>query len=266
MKLRFKRSQLCIPYAVFLAFFVVFPLLIVFYYAFTDKNGHLTLNNFSTLFSDSTVVSTILISLVIAFITTAICLILAYPVAYILARSKFKKRNILLVLFIMPMWINFVLRINALKELLSLLGMLGNSNFINTIIGMVYDFLPFMILPLYSTLIKLDKSLLEASSDLGASNFSTFLKITLPLSMPGITSGITMVFMPTMTCYVISDTLGLGHITIIGKLIERYFGYANNWNMGSAIALFLLVIIFASTLISGKLKQDNTPSRGQKLW
>lgn len=267
MKMRFSRSQLCIPYSLFLILFVIFPLLILLFYGFTDATGAITLKNFGRFFSNPTAISTMLISIGLGLITTAICLLLAYPVAYILARSQLRKRNVLLLLFIMPMWINFVLRINALKEMLDLLGMLGKNNFLNTVLGMVYDFLPFMILPLYTTLIKLDKSLLEASADLGATKSHTFFKVIFPLSMPGIVSGITMVFMPTMTSYVISDTLGLGHVTIIGKQIEQYFiGASKDWHMGSTIAFILLVIIFVTTLVSGKFRDSNLEQRGARLW
>lgn len=266
MKIRFSRSQLCIPYGVFLAVFVALPLLIVIYFAFTDKNGVFSLANFGNFFTDTALINTMVISIVIGAATTALCLLIGYPVAYILARSGWRQKYVILLLFIMPMWINFVLRINALREFLQLIGMLGKLNFLNTVLGMVYDFLPFMILPLYTTLIKIDKSLLEASADLGASAGKTFLNITLPLSTPGILSGITMVFMPTMTCYVISDSLGLGNITIIGKQIEHFFGRGDNWNMGSAVALILLLIVFLSALLTNKLKGANIDNRGQTLW
>ena len=161
------------------------------------------------------------------------------------------------------MWINFVLRAMALKELMSLIGIFGKYNFLNTIIGMVYDFLPFMILPLYTTLIKMDKSLEEAAKDLGATGFKVFYKVTLPLSFPGIMSGVSMVFLPVMSCYVITDTFGNGKIPLIGKLIESHFLTGNNWNLGSAIALIMLAIMFISMLISGGFKAEN--SRGNAL-
>ena len=267
MKLKFSRKSLCIPYSVFLILFVIFPLLILLYYGFTDASGRVTLGNFGKFFTNPTTISTMLISIGLALITTLICLLLAYPTAFILARSGIKRRNVLLLLFIMPMWINFVLRINALKEMLDLVGMLGKYNFLNTVLGMVYDFLPFMILPLYTTLIKLDGNLLEASADLGAGKTHTFFKVILPLSMPGILSGITMVFMPTMTSYVVSDTLGQGHVYIIGKQIEQYFiGTYRDPHIGSTIAFILLIIIFATTLISGKFRDENLERRGAQLW
>lgn len=262
------RKNLALPYGLFLVLFVVFPLLLILFYAFTDNvTGAFTLNNFIGFFSSSSAISTLFLSFALAALTTALCLLIGYPVAYILSKSKASESSILLMLFIMPMWINFVLRASAMKELLTLLGMVSNENsFINTLIGMVYDFLPFMILPLYTTLIKLDKSVLEAASDLGANPATVFTKVTVPLSMPGIVSGITMVFMPTMTCYVISDTLGLGNVTIIGKMIEDNFGTANNWNRGSAIAFILLLIIFMFMLVTGGFKNEEGSARGTGLW
>lgn len=267
MKIHFSRRQLIIPYGLFLALFVVIPLLFIVYYAFTDgSTGVFSLGNFIKFFSSSTSLTTLLVSIGIAILTTLICLVIAYPIAYILARSNLKKKNVLLMLFVLPMWINFVLRINALREFLDLIGILNKAHLFNSILGMVYDFLPFMILPLYTTLIKMDKSVLEASADLGGNPFITFTQITLPLSMPGIMSGITMVFMPTMTNYVITDTLGLGHITIIGKLIEECFGSRADWHLGSAIALVLLVIIFVSMLCTGGFKEEEKSARGAGIW
>ena len=256
MRLRFSRKTLGIPYAVFLLFFVIIPMLVIIFYAFTDKEMHISFENFIRFFSDPTKLSTIVYSLVIALITTAVCLLIAYPVAYILARSKMKKKFVILLLFVTPMWINFVLRVNAIRELLNWIGLLGEANYFNTIFGMVYDFLPFMILPLYTTLLKIDESLYEASADLGGNTFTTFTRITLPLSMPGIASGITMVFLPSMTNYVVSDMLGNSKVTIIGKFIYEYFG--TNWHMGSMVALILLIVVFLSTWLTGAFKEETT--------
>ncbi len=262
-KLRFSRKTLGIPYAVFLLFFVLAPMFVIVFYAFTDKNNQISFMNFINFFSDPTKLSTILYSIVIALITTLVCLLIAYPVAYILARSKMKKKYIILLLFVTPMWINFVLRINAIRELLNWIGLLGEANYFNTIFGMVYDFLPFMILPLYTTLSKIDNSLYEASADLGGNAFTTFTRVTLPLSMPGIMSGITMVFLPSMTNYVVSDMLGNSKVTIIGKFIETYFG--SDWHMGSMIALILLVVVFVATMATGGFSSDENNARGANL-
>lgn len=260
----FSRSQLCIPYAVFLLFFVVFPLLLIVYYAFTAKTGEFTFANFRWFFENPASLKNLFSSMLLGIITTAVCLVIGYPVAYILSRIKSHRRTVLLLLFIMPMWINFVLRAMAMKELLSLIGIYGKHDYISVVIGMVYDYLPFMILPLYTTLIKMDKSLEEAAMDLGASRVNVFVKVTLPLSAAGIMSGVTMVFLPSMTCYVISDTFGNGKITIIGKLIETWFGSGSNWHYGSVVALILLVIMFLCTLLTGGFsKEENV--RGTAL-
>lgn len=259
----FSRKQLCIPYGLFLALFVVLPLILIVFYAFTDQNGSISFSNFIRFFSSATTLSTLIISILLALATTLICIIIAYPVAYILANSNLNKGGTLLMLFIMPMWINFVLRAMAMKDLLTIIGVFNFNNYLNVIIGMVYDYLPFMILPIYTVLSKMDKSYVEAGKDLGASSFKTFTKITFPLSMGGIASGITMVFMPTMTCYVISDTFGNGLITIVGKLIDEQFTTFQNWNFGSAMAMVLLVIMLISMWLTGGFKNEDT--RGTNL-
>jgi len=262
MKLRFSRKYLCIPYAVFLLFFVIAPMLVILFYAFTDKNNNFSFTNFIRFFSDPMKLSTIVYSIVIALITTVLCLLIAYPVACILARSKMKRKHVILLLFITPMWINFVLRVNAIRELMNWIGILGETNYFNTVFGMVYDFLPFMILPLYTTISKIDPSLYEASADLGGNAATSFFRITVPLSAPGILSGITMVFLPSMTNYVVSDMLGNSKITIIGKFIETYFG--TDWHMGSMIALILLVVVLISSLLTGGFKSEENV-RGANL-
>ena len=167
------------------------------------------------------------------------------------------------------MWINFVLRTAAMKELLFAIGMYRSNklSLVNTVIGMVYDYLPFTILPLYTVLIKLDKNVLEASADLGATSAQTFWKVVVPLSAPGIVSAVTMVLLPTTTSYVISDTLGNGNVTIIGKLIEDQFSTMFDWHAGSAIAMILLVLIFLTMLITGKFSSgEEINTRGGGLW
>lgn len=189
----------------------------------------------------------------LAVVVTIVCLLVAYPVAYILAQSNLKRKSVILMLFILPMWINFTLRITALKEVLSLIeGNLAFYPFINTVIGMTYDFLPFMILPLYTVLDKMDKSVIEAAADLGANNFQTFVKVILPLSVPGIVSGVSMVFLPAMTNYVVLDML-YNSTYIMGSLIGSYFS-AYDWHNGSMIALILLVIICVVSLVSAEVQ------------
>ena len=263
MKFYFSRKQLCIPYAAFLICFVIAPLFVVLYYAFTNGEGRFTAANLTGFFSSPNTIGTLFYSLLIAVTTTCACLLIAYPAAYILARSKMKKKTVLLALFIVPMWINFTLRIVALKEVLTMLeGNLAYHPFLNTIIGMTYDFLPFMILPLYTTLIKMDDSLLEAAYDLGAGKSEAFSRVTLPLSTPGIVSGVTMVFLPAMTNYVILDML-YNSTYIMGSLIGSYF-HAYDWNSGSMISIVLLLIIFVLTWATNGFREDES-ERGALL-
>ncbi len=261
----FQRSQLCIPYGLFLVCFVLAPLVVIIYYAFTNGEGKPTLENLTGFFSSPNTIGTLVYSLGIAVSTTCVCLLLAYPIAYILARSKMKHKSVVLMIFVMPMWINFTLRITALKEILTVLeGNLAYHPFLNTLIGMTYDFLPFMILPIYTTLLKLDNSLLEAAADLGADTVQTFMKVTFPLSVPGIISGIVMVFLPSMTNYVVLDML-YNSTYIMGSLIGAYFS-AYDWHNGSMIALILLVIILLFTLFTNRYAdEDAGSSRGGVL-
>ncbi len=263
MSFRFNRKQLCIPYGLFLVCFVVAPLLVICYYAFTNGEGQFTLNNFIGFFTSPNTIGTLVYSFAIAITTTVVCVLLAYPIAYILARSNLKYKSTIVMIFVLPMWINFTLRITALKEILTMIeGNLAFHPFLNSVIGMTYDFLPFMILPMYTTLLKLDNSLLEASADLGASPYKTFIKVTLPLSLPGIVSGIVMVFLPSMTNYVVLDML-YNSTYIMGSLIGSYFS-ANDWHNGSMIALILLVIILLFTIFTNKY-DDESENRGGAL-
>ena len=262
--LRFNRKYLCIPYAVFLILFVIAPLFVIVYYAFTNGQGQFSFANFTNFFTSTNTLGTLLYSFSLAIVTTLVCLVIAYPTAYILARSNFKKKYVLLLLFILPMWINFTLRVTALKEILSVIeGNISLYPFLNSVIGMTYDFLPFMILPLYTSLLKLDKSLLEAASDLGANKFTVFLRVTLPLSVPGIISGVTMVLLPSMTNYVVLDMLQ-NSTFIMGSLIGSYFN-AYDWNGGSMISLILLVIIFIVTLVTNRFSDKDAGARGAVL-
>ena len=252
---RFSRKTLGIPYALFLLLFVVSPLIVLFYYAFTNGEGQFTIANFTGFFTDPNTMGTLCYSFAIALVTTLVCLLIAYPVAYILAKSHFKKKSVLVMLFIMPMWINFSLRITALKEILTLIeGNLAYYPFLNAVCGMTYDFLPFMILPLYNTISKLDDSLIEAAKDLGAND---------RVSVPGIVSGVSMVFLPAMTNYVVLDML-YNSTYIMGSLIGSYFA-AYNWHGGSMIALILLAIICAFTLLRRGMEDDDQTIGGALL-
>ena len=262
--LRFSRKQLGIPYALFLICFVVAPLFVIIYYAFTNGEGRFTFDNLTGFFTSPNTIGTLAYSCLLAIATTLVCLLLAYPIAYILARSEMKRKSVIVMMFVLPMWINFTLRITALKEVLTVIeGNLAFHPFLNSVIGMTYDFLPFMILPIYTTILKLDGSLMEAAVDLGANSFQTFVKVTLPLTVPGIVSGIVMVFLPSMTNYVVLDML-YNSTYIMGSLIGSYFS-AYNWNGGSMIALVLLVIILVFTLVTNKYTDDDGGSRGGAL-
>ena len=250
MKNVLSRRSLGIPYGIFLLIFVAAPLLVLVYYAFTDGTGQFTMANLLNFFTDPNTLGTLCYSFVLAIVTTLVCLLIAYPAAYILTQSHFRRTGVIIMLFVLPMWINFTLRITALKEILSLVeGNLAFYPFLNTVIGMTYDFLPFMILPLYTTLSRLDRNVIEAASDLGADNFQTFTRVILPVSVPGIVSGVSMVFLPAMTNYVVLDML-YNSTYIMGSLIGSYFA-AYDWHNGSMIALILLIIICVVTIISG---------------
>ena len=257
--LKFSRKSLGIPYAVFLVLFVAMPLIVLLYSAFTNGQGQFTIANLTGFFTDPNTLGTLCYSFAIALVTTVTCLLLAYPTAYILATSSLKQKEVLLLLFIMPMWINFSLRITALKEILTVIeGNLARYPFLNAVVGMTYDFLPFMILPIYNTISRLDTSLIEAAKDLGANDRSAFFKVTLPLSMPGIVSGVSMVFLPAMTNYVVLDML-YNSTYIMGSLIGSYFA-AYNWHGGSMIALILLAIIILFTLLTRGMEEDDASS------
>lgn len=254
---RFSRKQLCIPYALFLICFVVLPLAVIVYYAFTDGSGRFTLDNLISFFTNGNTIGTLCYSVVIAAVVTAVCLLIAYPVAYVLARSGLKRGPVILMLFIMPMWINFTLRITALKEILTLLeGNLSLHPFLNTVIGMTYDYLPFMILPIYNVMSKIDKDVIEAAQDLGATVFVTFRKIIVPLSLPGVISGVTMVFIPSMSEFVVADILGGSKILLLGNVIEQEFNLSNNWNLGSGLSIVLMVFILISMAVMNRSKAE----------
>lgn len=254
---------LSIPYIVWMAIFVVTPLILVVAYAFTSKSGRLTLENFARMGSFWSVFTR---SVLLALIATIICLLIGYPLAYALAREGPRLQRIFLMLIMLPMWMNFLLRTYAwmtilentglINWILTLLG-LPNINIINTqgavVLGMVYNYLPFMVLPIYSVIVKIDKSVVEAAQDLGANSFRVFTKITLPLSLPGVLSGITMVFVPSVSTFVISRLLGGGKSMLLGDLIEMQFlGSAYNPHLGSAISLIMMIIIVVCMMIMNR--------------
>ena len=244
-----KRSSWSIPYLVFLIIFVVLPLVLIAIYAFQDGQGHFTLANITRFFSDADSLGTFALSLEVAIENTVICILLGYPAAWILANKNLNRSAVTIVLFILPMWINALMRTLATAELFNMLGItLGKGTLLY---GMVYDYLPFMIYPIYNTLNKMDKSYAEAAEDLGATPFQVFTKVTVPLSMPGVTSGILMVFMPTVSTFAISEFLTNNKIKLFGTIIQENIN-SSMWNYGSALALIMLIIIGITSLFSSE--------------
>lgn len=248
-----KRSYWSIPYLVFLLLFVLLPLVLVAIYAFQDGAGRFTFANITRFFTDSDALATFALSIEVAAENTVLCLLLGYPVAWILTNSNLNRSSITIVLFILPMWINALMRTLATAELFSVLGFnLGKGTLL---FGMVYDYLPFMIYPIYNVLQKMDKSYAEAAEDLGATPWQVFWKVTVPLSMPGVTSGILMVFMPTVSTFAISEFLTNNKIKLFGTIIQENIN-SSMWNYGAALSLVMLVIIGITTLFSDKGQEN----------
>lgn len=248
-----KKSTWAVPYFVFLVLFVVLPLLLIAVYAFTDNHGSFTLSNITAFFTEPKIVNSFLVSLEVALENTLICILIGYPAAYILADRKLNRSSLTAVLFILPMWINALMRTLATAEIFNSIGIgLGKGTLL---FGLTYDYLPFMIYPIYTILSKMDRNYIEAAQDLGASPAKVFLKVTLPLSMPGVMSGVMMVFMPTVSTFAISEILTNNTIQLFGSIIQEQF---NNlmWNQGAALSLAMLIIIGLSTLLQ-KNKDDN---------
>lgn len=267
------------PYILWLAVFIVVPLFLVLFYAVTVPEGgslKFTMENLKR-FLDKNYLDVLWISVKLALETTVITLILGYPVGLIIAKEKPSRRNTMVLLFMIPMWMNFLLRTYAW---LTLLGKNGIINFIVTLLGfeplnllyndgavllgMVYNFLPFMVLPIYSVLAKIDDSLIEAAEDLGANKYQIFAKVILPLSVPGIITGITMVFMPAVSTFVISRLLGGGQYMLIGNLIEQQFLWVGDWHFGSAISIIMMIFILITMAITSKFDVQKEGSSG--LW
>lgn len=266
MKFRFQRKYLSLPYILFFLLFIIVPIALIVFYAFTDKTtGAFSFSNLIKFFSDSTNINVLIISLTYAILNTLLCLLIGYPIAYFLADKKINKSAILVTLFIMPMWINFVIRTGATRDLLSWINLSGGTYpELATLIGLVYNYLPFTILPLYTTMAKMDRSQIEASKDLGANGFQTFTRVIIPLTMPGIVSAATMVFMPTISSYVISDILSEYNVVLFGTYIDLYFNQ-NDWNFGSFMALIMLVLILVSVLITRKFSNDDNEGK-ESIW
>ena len=242
-----KRSNWSIPYVIFMVVFVVLPLVLVLVYAFQDGSGHFTFANISKFFTDRDALSTFAVSVEVALENTLICILLGYPAAWLLANKKYNKSAVTIILFIMPMWINALMRTLATAQLFTMLGVtLGKGTLL---FGMVYDYLPFMIYPIYNVLSKMDKSYAEAAVDLGATPWTAFWKVTVPLSMPGVASGVLMVFMPTVSTFAISEFLTNNKIKLFGTIIQENIN-SSAWNYGAALAFIMLIIIGITSVFS----------------
>jgi len=266
------------PYLIWSIIFIVVPIFLVIYFSLINSDGTFTLDNYKKLFN-SLYMLVFFNSIKLALISTIICLFLGYPAAYIVSKSKLKARNLLMLFLIIPMWMNFLLRTYAWMSILGKNGIINRMltfigfsevNILYTngavILGMVYNFLPFMIIPIYTVLIKIDKDVIKAASDLGANRFVVFKRVVLPLSIPGIMSGITMVFMPAVSTFVISKLLGGGQFMLIGNLIESQFTTVGDWYFGSAISILMMVIILISMAILSKFDNTGDVKGGGHLW
>lgn len=259
-KLRLTKKVFSIPYILFLLLFVVIPLVLILVNAFLDNGNNLTLDNFKTFFTSKSSLVVLGNSLLVGLITTALCLLIGYPVAYFL--SKMSSGRILVLLYIIPMGVNFLIRTLATKAIFIALGIeLGMGT---VIFGMVYNYLPFMILPLHTTLSGIDKSYAEAAHDLGADKTTVFLKTTLPLSVSGILSGITMVFIPTISTYAISQLLSNGKIFLFGDSIQLSFEQGM-YGVGSIMSLVMLVFVLLSNFVMNKFNRNSNAVR-RSLW
>ena len=242
------RKSWTIPYAIFAAVFVVLPLLLIVVFAFTDENGAFTLYNFSKFMSHPEAINTFVYSIGIAFANTLLCVLLGYPAAWILSQTHMRNASTVVMLFVLPMWVNILVRTLATVALFDFADIpLGEGALL---FGMVYNFLPFMVLPIYNALEKIDKNVINAARDLGADGRITFLRVIFPLSLPGVISGVTMVFIPALTTFVVSSLLGGGKILLIGNVIEQEFMVAYDWNLGSGLSLVLLIFIIINVVIS----------------
>ena len=255
-----KRTTFALPYLALSIIFVVVPLFIMLYYAFTDGSGHFSFSNFGHFFSRPNIMLVMGRSFLIALLTTVICFLLAYPLALALSSTALNGKFVLVMLFILPMWINSLLRTYTVKIVLSLLNI--SNAWVAVTTGMVYDFFPFMLMPLYSVLSGMDRSLIEASHDLGASAATTLFKVKLPLSLPGIVSGVLMVFMPTVSTFAISDILGDTSTYMFGNIINQWFANSGGWNIGSAYSLILLLLIAVTVIIANRITKGKTEAGG----
>ena len=267
-----KRSFFSGPYALWMVLFTICPMIFVLYYAFTNDGGAISFQSILECLEPTTI-RVFLRSIKLAFICTVFCLILGYPAAQMLASKDFSKYKLLFVLFILPMWMNFLLRTYATMSLLERRGIINTIlesfgmeplTLIGTegavVFGMVYNYLPFMILPIHTALKKMDTRVIEAAQDLGANPLRVFTRVIFPLSIPGVISGITMVFMPAVTTFAISRLLGSGNFMLLGDMIEKQFLEMHDWSFGSALSMFMMVIIVLSIGLLNRID----PSKGER--
>ena len=266
--LKNKQKLLATPYFFWAVAFIIIPILMVFYYGFIDSAGHLTMQNILAIASPEHS-KALFLSIRLSLVSTLICLLLAYPLAMILANKSVNQNQFIVLIFILPMWMNFLLRTLAWQTLLEKTGVINSVlrflslptlDIINTdaaiILGLVYNFLPFMVLPIFNSLSRMDQDLINAARDLGANNVKTFCRIIFPLSLPGVISGITMVFVPALTTFVISSLLGGSKILLIGNVIEQEFTQASNWNLGSGLSMVLMLFIILSMIVTAIFDKD----------
>jgi len=266
--LKNKAKLLAAPYSIWAMAFILIPLAMIFFYGLTDRSGAFTFDNIMSI-TTAEHSKALFLSLFLSLISTLICLLLGYPLAMVLTKIGRNSHSLIVFIFILPMWMNFLLRTLAWQTLLEKTGVINNIlnalglpslNIINTsyaiVLGMVYNFLPFMVLPLYNSLTKIDPNVINAAHDLGANDVTTFVKITLPLSVPGIISGVTMVFIPALTTFVISNLLGGSKILLIGNVIEQQFTQASNWNLGSGLSIVLMLFIVVNMIITAVFDKD----------
>lgn len=263
-----RKNLLAFPYLLWSAGFIIIPLCMIFFYGFTKADHTFTFANIATI-ADPENIKALVISILLSMAATLICILLAYPLAYILSGSGLKQSGFMIFVFILPMWMNFLLRTLAWQTLLEKNGVINmilsflhlpSLNIINTpyaiVLGMVYNFLPFMILPVYNALAKIDPNVIHAARDLGANSLQTFCYVIFPLSIPGLISGITMVLVPALTTFVISDMLGGGKILLIGNVIEQEFKQANNWHVGSGLSIVLMLFILLAMGLTAKYDKE----------
>jgi spermidine/putrescine transport system permease protein len=244
-----RRSTWAIPYAVFLVLFVLLPLVLIGVYAFMDNDGGFTIANFVQFVEQPEAFNTFIYSVAVAIVTTFFTILLGYPAAYILSNKEFNRSKTMVLLFILPMWVNVLIRTLATVSLFDITGIpLGEGALL---FGLTYDFLPFMIYPIYNTMMKIDKSLIEAAQDLGANQLRVFLKVILPLSIPGVVSGIMMVFLPTISTFAISELLTMNDIRLFGSIIQENIMLSDTMNYGAALSLLMLLIIGITSVVSG---------------